>query len=82
MEKRIEREYNLNMINKFANILMPIMGNLGHIQFVLIAIVGGILAVNGINNLTLGAIYAVGCINVANLFSGIFNFSNIESLSF
>jgi len=42
--------------NKFANIIMPIMGNLGNLQYVLIAIIGGALAVNGIGGLTLGAI--------------------------
>lgn len=42
--------------NKYANILMPIMGNLGNLQYVLIAIVGGILAINTNAGLTLGAI--------------------------
>lgn len=40
----------------FANILMPIMGNLGNLQYVLIAILGGLLALNGVGALTLGAI--------------------------
>lgn len=40
----------------FANILMPIMANLGTLQYVLLAFVGGILAINGIGGLTLGAI--------------------------
>ena len=42
--------------NKYANILMPIMGNLGYIQYVAVAIAGGILAINGVGGLTLGAI--------------------------
>lgn len=43
--------------NKFVNILGPITGNLGHLQYVLIAVVGGILAISGFDpNLTLGAI--------------------------
>jgi ATP-binding cassette subfamily B protein len=42
--------------NKYANILMPIMANIGNLQYVLIAIVGGALAINGIGGLTLGAI--------------------------
>ena len=33
--------------NIFANILMPIMGNLGYLQYILIAIAGGALAVFG-----------------------------------
>lgn len=40
--------------NRFANILMPIMGNLGHLQYVLIAIVGGLMAVMGTGNIYLG----------------------------
>lgn len=42
--------------NTFANILMPIMNNLGNIQYVLIAIVGGLLAFNGISAVSVGVI--------------------------
>ena len=42
--------------HRFANILMPIMGNISYIQYVLVAIVGGLLAIGGIGSLTLGAI--------------------------
>ena len=42
--------------NMFANVLMPIMNNLGHLQYVLVAIIGGALALNGVSGLTLGAI--------------------------
>ncbi len=49
---------NSTEANKFANIMMPIMGNLGHLQYVLIAMVGGILAINGVGGLTLGGIAA------------------------
>lgn len=42
--------------NQFANILMPILGNLGNLSYVLTAIVGGILAIHGFGNLTLGAL--------------------------
>lgn len=51
-----ELRYNSDKANKYANILMPIMGNIGNLQYVLIAIVGGAFAINGINALTLGAI--------------------------
>lgn len=47
---------NSTAANKFANILMPIMANLGNLQYVLIAIIGGALAINGIGGLTLGII--------------------------
>ncbi|MDY3927779.1 MAG: ABC transporter ATP-binding protein [Clostridia bacterium] len=39
--------------NKFANILMPIMGNIGNLQYVLIAILGGILAISNFPNPTI-----------------------------
>ncbi len=44
--------------NTYANIMGPVMGNLGHLQYVLIAMVGGALALNHIGGLTLGAIAA------------------------
>ena len=37
----------------FANILMPIMGNLGNILYVLLAFVGGLLVALGVNNVTI-----------------------------
>jgi len=50
--------------NTYANIMMPIMGNIGHAQYVLVALVGGLLAIFsvpnlhffGVNELSLGAI--------------------------
>ena len=42
--------------NKFANILMPVMGNMGNISYVLTALLGGLIAINGIGGLTLGAL--------------------------
>ncbi len=48
---------NANKANRFANILMPIMGNISYIQYVIVAIVGGMLAISGWGGfLTLGAI--------------------------
>lgn len=47
---------NSTNANAFVNILMPIMGNISYIQYVLIALVGGILAINTNLGLTLGAI--------------------------
>ncbi len=44
------------LANKYSNILMPALANLGNIQFVLIGVVGGLLAINGIGGLTIGAI--------------------------
>ncbi len=38
---------NANQAHRFANILMPIMNNIGNVQYVLLAIVGGALALHG-----------------------------------
>ena len=40
----------------FASIMGPIIGNLGNLQFVLTAVLGGFLSVMGIGNMTLGVI--------------------------
>ena len=42
--------------NKFANIIMPIMVNIGHIKYVFLGVVGGALAIGGVGGLTLGDI--------------------------
>ena len=42
--------------NSFANILMPININLGHMGYVLCAIVGSLLAITNVSRLTLGAL--------------------------
>ena len=47
---------NQTKANMMANILMPIMGNIGQIQYVIIAIVGGLLALKTNMGITLGAI--------------------------
>lgn len=47
---------NATIANTYANIMMPIMGNLGHLQYVLVAIVGGLLAIAAVPNLTLTGI--------------------------
>lgn len=44
--------------NKYGNILMPIIMQLGNLQYVLIALIGGILALNGIGAITVGMIVA------------------------
>ena len=44
--------------NTYANILMPIMNNLGNLQYVLIAMVGGALSIFGFSPITAGVIGA------------------------
>lgn len=47
---------NATSANKIANVLGPVNNNLGHIGYVLLAIVGGALAIAGVPNLTLTGI--------------------------
>nr|WP_164522151.1 ABC transporter ATP-binding protein [Halocella sp. SP3-1] len=42
--------------NKYANIMMPVMNNLGYLLYVLLAIVGGIMGIMGVSNLNLTGI--------------------------
>ena len=39
--------------NRYANILMPIMGNIGNLLYVMIAFVGGVLILSGVKNVSL-----------------------------
>lgn len=52
-EELCDSSYNAN---KFANILGPINAQIGNISYVVIAIVGGVLALNEIGGFTLGAL--------------------------
>ena len=52
--------YKANMI---ANITMPVNANLGNISYVLCAVLGGILAVNGWSGLTIGTLVAFLTLN-------------------
>ena len=48
---------NMEKANKFANILMPILNNLGNLEYVLVAILGAYLAISGkVPSLTIGTI--------------------------
>ena len=62
-EKKSEEEFDklnenlfvsASMAHTFASMMGPIIGNLGNLQFVLVAIFGGLLSVWGIGNITLG----------------------------
>lgn len=50
-DKLFESAYQAN---RFANILMPVNAQLGNVSYVFCAIVGGILAMNGIGGFTIG----------------------------
>lgn len=62
-EKKSEEEFDkLNealfesaaQANKYGNMMGPVIGNIGNLQFVLTAVLGGILSVTGIGGITLG----------------------------
>lgn len=57
-KKNEELRENMASANQYANILMPIMMNLGNLEYVCIAIFGGFLAIKGAGGLTLGTIAA------------------------
>lgn len=52
-QKNEEWGYHATEAHKYANILMPIMHNLGYVLYVLVAIIGGILAIQGTMNINL-----------------------------
>ena len=62
-EKKSEEEFEkLNealfesaaQANKYGNMMGPVIGNIGNLQFVLTAVLGGILSVTGVGGITLG----------------------------
>ena len=61
--------------NRYANILGPIMGNIGNIMYVLLAIVGTILYLNKVPNLTILGIgvlemgYVISFLNISRQFT-------------
>ena len=57
--------------NKFVNVIGPVNNNLGHLQYVLIAILGGLLAVSGVGGLTMGAVASF--LNLSKSFIGPIN---------
>ena len=49
---------NATAANRFANILMPIMSNIGNILYVLVAFVGGMLIISSVPNASLQLLFA------------------------
>ena len=45
--------FNARNGNRFANILMPLLGNIGNVMYVVVALVGGALLLSGAPNLSL-----------------------------
>lgn len=55
-KKNEELFQSADSANKYVNIIGPVNNNLGHLQYVLIAILGGLLAVAGVGGLTMGGV--------------------------
>lgn len=64
-EKKSEEEFDrlnealfesASQANTFANMMGPVIGNIGNLQFVLTAVLGGFLSVMGIGGITLGVL--------------------------
>lgn len=43
--------------NSYANMLMPILGNIGHVLYVIVAILGGVFILNSVSNVSLGVAF-------------------------
>ncbi len=43
--------------NTYANMLMPILGNIGHVLYVLVAVVGAVFVLNNVKNFSVGAFF-------------------------
>lgn len=51
-----ELRENSTKANTYANILMPIMGNIGNFTYLLTAVIGAVFSITGVTTLTLGSI--------------------------
>lgn len=51
-----ELRENATKANTYANILMPIMGNIGNFMYLLTAVIGAVLSITGLTALTVGSI--------------------------
>ena len=67
--------YNARNGNRFANILMPLLSNIGNIMYVLVALVGGALMLSGADNISVsGMAFSISIVvpflNMTRQFSG------------
>lgn len=46
------------LANKYGNILMPTIMQIGNLQYILIALIGGLMAINGVGSISVGMIVA------------------------
>ena len=67
--------FNARNGNKFANILMPLLGNIGNVMYVVVALVGGALLLTDINNISIsGMAFSISIVvpflNMTKQFAG------------
>ncbi len=67
--------FNARNGNRFANILMPLLGNIGNVMYVIVALVGGALLLSGAPNLSLsGMAFSISIVvpflNMTKQFAG------------
>ncbi|MBR6921819.1 MAG: ABC transporter ATP-binding protein [Clostridia bacterium] len=56
-DEKNERLYDsTRLANGLANVVMPIMGNLGYLNYVIVAVVGGFLAINKVGGFQIAAL--------------------------
>lgn len=58
VRKNNQLYHDAKQANRYANVLMPILGQIGNLQYVLLALVGGYMTITGIGNMTAGVIVA------------------------
>lgn len=58
VKKNDQLYYEARKANKYANILMPTLSQIGNIQYVLLAVLGRFLAINNIGGITAGIVVA------------------------
>ena len=58
-KKNDELCYSSTQANKYGNITMPVVGNMGYMLYVLLAILGGAMGIAGVPNLSLIGIHAL-----------------------
>lgn len=46
-----------NRANRYANMLMPILGNIGHVLYVAVALLGGVFILRGVENISIGMLF-------------------------
>ncbi len=67
--------YNARNGNRFANILMPLLGNIGNVMYVIVALVGGALLLTDVQNISIsGMAFSISIVvpflNMTKQFAG------------